>query len=116
MAFEKFTKNRSRIGKPRASIWTRGQIGLNQGAVAEYDADKYKYAVLYFDKEERRIGIELTNDEDAEGATKIIVRKNAGVSFSATAFLKTYKIDHSKTRQYPIYSDKESGLIVLELE
>ena len=50
MAFVKFTKVRSRIDTPKASIWTRGQIGFNQGAVKEYNLDAFQYAVLYYDE------------------------------------------------------------------
>lgn len=115
MAFVKFTKTGSRIGTPKASIWTRGQIGFNQGAVVEYKLDSYTYAVLYYDRETKNVGFELTNDAKAEGATKLIVRKNAGISMSALPFLKTFKIDFSETRQYNLSYDKTINMYVIDL-
>lgn len=115
MAFVKFTKTGSRIGTPKASIWTRGQIGFNQGAVVEYKLDSYTYAVLYYDKETKNVGFELTNDAKAEGATKLIVRKNAGISMSALPFLKTFKIDFLETRQYNLSYNKTINMYVINL-
>lgn len=115
MGFIKFTKTRSRLGDPRVSIWTRGQIGFNLSATTEYGLDKYDYAILYYDKDEGKIGIEFTNDKNSEGVNKLVKRKNSGVSFSATAFMKTFKIDYSETRQYNVVYDEDSGLYVIEL-
>jgi hypothetical protein len=115
MAFVKFTKTGSRIGIPKVSIWTRGQIGFNQGAVIEYKLDSYTYAVLYYDEEDKKIGFELINDENAEGAIKLVVRKNAGISMSALPFLRMSKIDFSETRQYGLSYDKEHKLYVIDL-
>lgn len=115
MGFVKFTKTGSRLDTPKVSIWTRGQIGFNQGATTEFKLDSYSYAILYYDDEENKIGIEFTNDKTAEGANKLVQRKNSGVSFSATAFLKTYKIDYSETTQYNVIYDKKSGLHVIDL-
>ena len=115
MAFVKFTKTGSRIGTPKASIWTRGQIGFNQGAVVEYKLDSYTHAVLYYDEETKNVGFELINDAQTEGATKLIVRKNAGISMSALPFLKTFKIDFTETRQYNLAYDKTINMYVIDL-
>lgn len=115
MPFVKFTKVRSRIDTPKVSIWTRGQIGFNQGAVKEYDLEGYKYAVLYYDEDSQRIGIKFINDPKSEGVVKLVNRKSAGISFSATAFLKNYKIDYSETRQYTLIYDKENEMFIFDL-
>ena len=118
MGFVKFTKTKSRIGTPKVSIWSRGQIGFNQGAVTHYEIDKEKvsYAVLYFDKDRNMIGIELTNDATAEGASKLIFREGGGVSFSAIPFLKTFGIDYSETHQFNVEYDNKSELYVVDLK
>ena len=115
MAFVKFTNVRSRIDTPKVSIWTRGQIGFNQGSVDEYGIDKYGYAILYYDEESRSVGVELSNDPKADGAAKLVKGKNAGTSFSARAFLKHYKIDFSETKQYALERDDDNGLLILDL-
>lgn len=116
MAFVKFTQLGARIGKPTASIWSRGQIGLNLGAVENFDLNKFKYVVLYYDEDTNRVGFEFTNDENADGAIKLVVRKNAGVSFSAIAFLNKFGIEFGETRKYDLVRDEDSGLFVLDLK
>jgi hypothetical protein len=116
MAFERFTRTRSRIDTPKVSIWSRGQIGFNQGAVDEYNLGNFRYVVFYYDEDTHRVGIEFTNDEESEGANKIIKRKGGGVSTSAIPFLKHYKIEFGKTKQYDLKFDKENNLYVFDLK
>jgi len=94
MAFKRFTD----VGgayRPRASIRTVGQLGLNKGSVRRYGIDKYGYAVLYYDDEEQRIGIELINDPNTDGAVVIHVRDGGG-TIAAKSFLNCFEIDYSR--------------------
>jgi hypothetical protein len=117
MAFEKFTKPGSRIGAPKAAIWSSGQIAFNQGSMDEFNLSKYNYAILYYDRDSKRIGVEFTNDERAEGAHKLVGRKgSSGTSISAIAFLRNYKIGFGETIQYDLTHDKENGLYVFDLK
>ena len=116
MAFEKFTRTGARIGTPMVSIWARGQIGFNQAVVDDYEIDKFEFVVLYYDKDTKRIGLEFTNNKMAEGACKLAFRKNAGVSISAIAFLKTYKIDYSETKKFDLDYDEDSGFHIIDLD
>lgn len=112
MAFERFTL-KGRGFKPKASIWSKGQISFNQGAVRRYKIDQYEYAVLFFDPETSRIGIKLTNDENEEGVQKIGKRKS-GVMISAKSFLEHYAVDFSETRKYTLQkSDEEDFLLIV---
>jgi hypothetical protein len=116
MAFERFTRTRTRVSTPKASIWSRGQIGFNQGATEKFNLTSFDYAVIFYDKDTKRVGIRFTKDENEEGATKIIKRPSGGVSFSATAFLNVYGIDHSETRTYNVEYDEENELYVIDLK
>jgi len=113
MTFERFTKT-GRGYKPKVSIWSRGQIGFNQGAVERFNLKSYKYTVLFFDAETRKIGIKFTNDENEEGITKLTAR-GGGTSFSARAFLDFNDIDYSKTQRYDVDYDEENELYVIQL-
>lgn len=115
MAFKRFTNTRSRSFVPKVGIWKRGQIGFNKGAMEKYKLEQYKYAVLFFDEEERKIGIKLTNNPGEEGAIKVIKRQNA-VSFTANAFLNTYEIVHKETKKYDVEYYSEEDLYVIQLE
>lgn len=114
MAFEKFTL-RGRGFKPQASIWSRGQISFNQGAVRRHKIDKYKYAMLFFDPDTSRIGIKMTNNENEDGIQKIGIRKS-GVMLSAKAFLEYYGVDFSETRRYTLHKSDEEDFLLIDLK
>lgn len=114
MAFERFTQPRSRGYEPMASIWSRGIIGLNQGAVKDFELEKYDYAVLFFDQETRRVGIKFTNNSKEEGAIKI-TKRASGASISALSFMKNFKIKVEKTTRCKIYYAEDSDLHIIEL-
>lgn len=113
MAFEKFTQT-GRGFKPKVSIWKRGQVGFNQGAIRVLDVARNGYIIFYYDPDTKRIGMEVTNDSKAEGANKIKVR-TTGASVGAKAFLDYYQIDYEKTKSYELLSDEGSNLYVVDL-
>jgi hypothetical protein len=111
MAFERFVKP-GRIYTPSVSIWSRGQISFNQGCAIKYNLENYKYAILFYDRESRRIGIKFTNDETENGA--IAMNKGrTGFTLSGNAFLGYYDIPHSTTRKYAVqYNDSEEIYVI----
>lgn len=96
--FEKFTKQ-GRTFKPKISIRKRGQMGFNSGAINKFGLDKFDYAVMYISKNRDRIAIKFTNNQDEEGAVKIMKRPG-NFSFSGKAFFDCYDIDVESTRNY----------------
>jgi hypothetical protein len=114
MAFKIFTGAGKRIGKPMVSIWSRGQIGLNQGAMKKYKLENYDYVILLFDEETRRVGFVFTNDDNKEGAIKI-TKRTTGFSFSANAFLNSYGIDHdNETKKYTLEYDSDNNIYIFD--
>ncbi len=113
MPFEKFTQT-GRSYKPKISIRSNGQIGLNQGAIERFKLNEYKYAILFFDGESDRIGIKLTNTEE-EGICKLQVRKS-NAAISGKAFLDYYSIDYSKTTRYEAVWDEKEKMIVVTIK
>lgn len=116
MAFERYTKTNLRMGKPQISIWSRGQIGFNSGAIEKYKLNNFNYAVLFFDKNTRAIGVMLTNDKEEPGAMKLVKRKSGGFSFSAQSFLKHYEIDYSKTIRHDLTYDEKENMYTFQLK
>jgi hypothetical protein len=116
MVFQKFTKTGTRGYTPKVSIWQRGQIGFNQGAARKLNLGEYEFAILFYDSDTRRIGVNFTNDGNEEGAIKLSTRSSGGASLSARAFLDFYGIDHSDTKKYDISFDEENKLYVIQLE
>ena len=113
MAFERFVRT-GRIYTPTASIWSRGQLGFNQGALQKYDIGKYKFSILFYDKDTNCIGVKFTNDESEVGAIPITMGKT-GAIVSAKAFLDYYNIEHDQTRKYPMTYNEQEELYVIQL-
>lgn len=115
MAFERFTKIGGRSHTPKVAIWSKGQLGFNKGAVNKWDLDKYEFAIMFFDKDERKIAVQFTQDASSPGAIKI-VKRPTGISFSASAFFQYYDIPHEKTEKYDVEFDKEADFFIISLQ
>jgi hypothetical protein len=113
MGFERFVKP-GRIYTPSVSIWSRGQISFNQGCAIKYSLGTYKYAVLFYDRENRRIGIKFTSDEAENGAIAI-TKGRTGFILSGNAFLGYYDIPHETTRKYAFKYDDAEEIYVVDL-
>ena len=113
MAFERFT-NTARSFKPRVTVRQSGTIGLNAGAVNRFGLRKFNFAVLFYDKGEKRIGIKPAEQEE-QGAHKLNLGKSGGAWIGARRFLEFYDIQKAT----PIKSDAEwddrEKMIVVEL-
>jgi len=113
MAFEKFT-DVGRVFTPRATIRSTGQIGFNHGSVKRFEMEKFGYAILFYDKENKRVGIQLTNNKDDEGACTLSV-KNGNGTISARSFLEHYNLTPEVSMQYALKLDSESKLLVINV-
>ena len=115
MGFIRFTDTGARLGEPQVSIWSRGQLGFNQGAIQEFEIRKYQYVVLYYDPDTQHIGFQLTNDKNEAGAIKLIFRDKSGASISAIPFLRINKISYTESKKYAVSLDPYSGFLVIDL-
>ncbi|OGP07543.1 MAG: hypothetical protein A2048_08745 [Deltaproteobacteria bacterium GWA2_45_12] len=114
MAFERFTNtNKSFISK--VSIRSNGQIGFSQGLIHKFHLESFKFGVLFYDKDEGKVGIQLTNDEKESGICKLQVRPQ-NASLSAKAFLDFFDLDYQETRSYPMQWDEENKMIIVNLK
>ncbi len=115
MAFKKFTQVGARSFTPKVGIWAKGQVGFNKGAVEKWKLGQYSYVVLYYDDDAKQIGVQFTNDENAEGVIKIIKRAT-GISFSANSFLKHFEIVIPQDKQqYDVKFDNEEKMCIIDL-
>lgn len=114
MAFEKFTMS-GRSFAPKVSIWSRGQIGFNNGAVNRFKLDRFDYVIFHFDKDEQKIGLQFTTNKDEDGAVKLN-KRTTGISVGAKSFFDYYGVDYAVTTQYSVGHDKENDLYVIDLK
>ncbi len=113
MAFVKFTET-GRSFSARSSITPKGMISLNDGSRRRFCLEKFSFAVLYYDSEKNLVGIELTNDENAEGGIKIRLR-TTGADIAAKSFVDFFEIAPRVTTMYSIKNGEQDNWIVLDL-
>ncbi len=114
MPFVRFTQS-GRISTPRVSLSRIGMLTFNHASRIKYKLQDYNHVVLYYDDERRRIGIELTNNTGADGATRLRVR-STGADVSAKSFMSFFAIQLNATTSYPLCRDEETGYLVFDLE
>lgn len=112
MAFEVFRgRNRKFVNEASVTLGVSGSIGLNAYVVRHIGESRF--AMLMFDRERDLIGIKFINKHDPDAyPVKVSGRSNHG-SISGTAFLKSFGLFPSKTKNYPAnYDDKDKMLTV----
>jgi len=110
MPFEKVEKN-SRVGRgnvePMISLRASKTIGINKQALEEFFQDA-THVVLYYDPENKRLGLKPDAGEDDSGYK--ISRSNSGGSVGCSSFLKQHDlVDEDQTRQYSPYEEELNG-------
>lgn len=117
MGFERFDgggRGRSSSG-PMISLRKSGSIGVNGAAMAEYFEDA-EAAVLYYDEEDNRVGLERVDDTDADGAYTISRTNDTG-SVTPSAFLNRYDLVPDITTQFePEVTETDDGLELVTID
>lgn len=121
--FEKFTRTGSSFA-PMVSLRKHGAIGLSQGALQRFGLmEGAWFVVLYFDKVANVLGIQPVQNEQEDGAVKLIKRRAAAKngkesissSISAKSFFEYYGISTEETRSFKASFDDESKMIIVNL-
>lgn len=117
MSFEKFDgggRGRSSSG-PMISLRKSGSIGINGAAMAEYFEDA-EAAVMYYDEEEDRVGLERVDDPDVDGAYTISRTNDTG-SVTPSAFLSRYDLVPEITTQFePELYETDDGIELVTID
>lgn len=120
MGFEKFNETGSGRGRPAGtdpmvSLRKSGSIGVNSAALDNYFEDD-DGAVMYYDEETNRIGIEPVADKDADEAAYTVSKTDSGGTIAAQAFLEKYDLLPEVTTQYTPTWDDNAELLTLDLD
>jgi len=112
-SFEKFTETETSFDA-RVTIRRTGQIGFNAGAKNSYNIGDYEFVVLYFDREKRAVGLELTNEQVPGAITR---KKSAANTYvRAKNFCDRYQMDYSESRKFALRKDAETGYLYFCLD
>jgi len=106
-------KFEGRTAIPKLSIRKGGQIGLNAAAVRKFNLNKYKYVLLFINREEGKIGIAPTNDENLDGKRSLKIVQG-GASIPARKFVEYYELTKVQEKRIKCEWDKEKNMIVAE--
>ncbi len=115
MGFERYIGLRAMAGEPKAAIWKTGQINLNRAFLEKYDVKKMSHALLFFDKDKKKIAFRLIQDGKEPGAAKMSPKANGGMIF-AMGFLRYYGIEFGKARRFDVRYDEKENLYTLEAD
>lgn len=100
MGFEKFVHTKSRGYAAFASHYpATGNINISAFAVRKYRLAVYTGVVLYYDQSQKKIGIEFTVDQEADGFYPISYR-NGSFLISGRSFMKYFGLSSFKQRPF----------------
>lgn len=116
--FKKFDKKNIRL-EDRITITKSNSIGFPQKFYLDNDISNFRYVVLFWDKENKAIGINFTNQEEKNGF-KIIHNPKYGAQVVVRSFLKENEIDpkiyHGRYRWEKYNLEGIGEIFVIKLE
>lgn len=120
MTFQKFTETKRGRGRPTntqqmMSLRKSGTIGVNRAALDAFFEGK-DGAIMYYDEDDDRIGIEPVADAEADDAAYTVTKSDASGTIAAQAFLRKYDLVPDITTQYAPEWDDEEELVVITVD
>lgn len=112
--FELFRSRTTRkVKEPAATVQARGAFTLNAAALAELGDPEAVH--LYFDAEDKRVGIEKADSTSPYAYAARVVGKSSSPSrlISAKTFMDTYGVPYDTTEPVPI--SFEDNMVVLHV-
>lgn len=112
--FQRFTDTEASFAA-RITVRQTGQLGFNVGAINRYKIREYRYAILYFDPENRVVGLELTNDRESPGAIEI-KQSDSNTYIRAKNFCDRFGIEYETMSRHELKRDSESKYLYFVLD
>jgi len=102
--------------RPRMSI-NQTYLGLNKAAVERFGVQQFKAVVLFYDEQDQRIGVLLTNNEAEVGARSIRVHKGGSATIACRNFVERYSLYNptAGVARYTCNFDMEKKMIIIDL-
>jgi hypothetical protein len=115
MAFEKFIPPQSSGVRPRATIRPSGLISFDAASVESFGLHSASFAILYFDKTRKMVGIQITDKESDDGALKLS-RRRRSVSVKAPQFFDLYGISFEEAQRFDVGQDPATKILTISLK
>jgi hypothetical protein len=113
MAYEIFTRKRSRISTPAVSISSTGRIGLNQGSSAIFQKNAIQFVLLLWDADEHRMALRAIVKKDAR-AYGVSYAKSCAM-FSAKTFFEHIGYQMTETRSFPAMWNETENILEINI-
>jgi hypothetical protein len=114
MAFEKFVPPQAAGTRPRATIRPSGLISFDAASVAAFGLDSAKFAVLFFDKTRKIIGVKITRTDKEEGSLPMS-RRRRSVSLKSPQFFHQYGLTVEESQRFEVSRDPDDGMLLISV-
>lgn len=115
MPFEKFIPPQTSGVRPRATIRPSGLISFDAASVEAFGLDSASFAVLFFDKTRKIVGIQITDNEKDDGALKLSKRRRS-VSLKAPQFFDLYGLSFEEAQRFDVGQDPSTKMLTISLK
>ena len=115
MAFERFIPPKHAGSRPKATIRPSGLISFDAAAVEAYDLKNASFAILFFDKTKKTVGVKTTKDGKEDGAIKLTPRRRS-VSLKAPQFFQRYAIAFSQPQRFDVSYDDSADMLTIDMK
>ena len=115
MGFERFVPPQNERSKPKATIRPTGLISFDAAAVARFELQNKKHAVLFFDKTRKIVGIQTTDNPQEDGALPISFRRRSA-SVKAPHFFEKYALSFSESQRFDVGFDGDNGMLTINMK
>ena len=99
---------------PTVTLSSSGAIGLNT-AVAKNILGDAKFALLFFDKRRRLIGLKFIKHSDPDAYPIKLTPNRTHGSLAGVAFLRAYKLFPTTTVKYAATYDEKEKILTVDL-
>jgi len=115
MAFERFVPPQAAGTRPRATIRPSGLISFDAASVAAFGLESAKFAILFFDKTRKIIGVNISNNAEEEGALQLS-RRRRSVSLKSPQFFHQYGLTVDESQRFEVTSDPADGMLMISVK
>jgi len=114
MAFEKFVPPQAAGTRPRATIRPSGLISFDAASVVAFGLESVKFAILFFDKTRKIVGVKTSKKNDEEGALPLSKRRRS-VSLKSPQFFHQYGLSVDESQRFEVSRDPADGMLLINV-
>jgi len=115
MGFEKFVPPQAAGIRPRATIRPSGLISFDAASVEAFGLDSAKFAVLFFDKTRKIIGVKISKNAEDEGSLQLS-RRRRSVSLKSPQFFHQYGLSIDDSQRFDVTRDPDGGMLFINVK